>query len=501
MARPSGTLGSPWTATTGDAGYPSLDRDLTVDVAVLGGGIAGLTAALLLKREGLTVAVVEADRVGAGVTGHTTAKLSSLHGLTYHSLRSSFGEDGARTYADLNESGIALVRELAGELRIDCDLRTKPAFTYAQHESDVAKVRDEVDAARAAGLRASFTTETGLPFPVAGAIRVEDQAEFHPRRYVLGLAAAVDGDGSAVYEGTRAQDVKDGDPARVETTGRTVTAGHVVVATHIPFLDRGLYFARTHPERSYAILCRIAGTPPQGMYLSTEQPAHTLRSVPLDGDELLLVGGESHKTGQGDGAQSYARLEDFAREHFDVRSVEYRWAAQDNMPIDGVPYVGRLSPLSRRLLTATGFKKWGLAAGTAAGEVLRDAVLGRPNPWAELLDPGRFKPLAAAKSAVVENANVGLHFVGDRLIRGVTRTPADLAPGEGAVVRRGKRRLAAYRDEEGTLHAVSAVCTHLRCLVSWNSGDRTWDCPCHGSRFGLDGEVLHGPATTPLDPA
>lgn len=489
-------------ATTDDAGYPAFDRDVTVDVAVLGGGIVGVTTALLLKREGLTVALVEADRVGAGVTGHTTAKLSSLHGLTYDSVRSGFGDDGARAYADLNEAGIALVRRLAEELAIECDLRTKPAFTYAPDESDAQKVRTEVEAARAAGLRATFATDTGLPFPVAGAIRVEDQAEFHPRRYLLGLARAVDGDGSAVFEHTRALRVHDGAPARVETTGRTVTADHVVVATHIPFLDRGLYFARTHPERSYALLCRIAGEPPEGMYLSTEQPAHTLRSVPLEGEELLLVGGESHKTGEGgDVAARYARLEAFAREYFDVRSVDYRWATQDNMPIDGVPYVGRLAPLSKRLLTATGFKKWGLAAGTAAGEVLRDAVLDCPNPWAELLDPGRFKPLAAARSAVTENAKVGAHFVADRLLRGVSLTVGDLGPGEAGIVRDGLRRLAAYRDESGEVHAVSAACTHLHCFVAWNSGDRTWDCPCHGSRFGIDGQVLHGPATQPLDPA
>ena len=498
MAEPSGRRMSPWLATTGDAGFPAVERDLTVDVAVLGAGIVGLTTALLLKREGLTVAVIEAEGVGTGVTGHTTAKVSSLHGLTYASLRSSFGDEGARTYAGLNEAGIALVRALAAELGIDCDLRTKPAYTYAPDERDVRSVRKEVEAAQAAGLAASFTTETDLPFPVAGAIRVEDQSEFHPRRYLLGLAAAVDGGGCAVYEQTRATGVRDGRPARVQTTAGTVTADWVVVATHIPFLDRGLYFARTHPERSYALLCRIAGRPPQGMYLSTESPAHTLRSVPLEGEELLLVGGESHKTGQGDGAESYARLEDFAREHFDVRSVEYYWSTQDNMPIDGVPYVGRLWPLSQRVLTATGFKKWGLAAGTAAGEILRDAVLDRPNPWAELVDPDRFKPLAAAKSALVENANVGLRFVGDRLRRGLTLTAGDLGPGEAGIVRDGTRRLAAYRDADGELHAVSAVCTHMYCLVSWNSGERTWDCPCHGSRFTVDGELLQGPATRPL---
>ena len=490
-----------WLATTEDEGaFPRLDRPLSVDVAVLGGGIVGISTALLLKRAGMTVAVIEADRVGAGVTGHTTAKLSSLHGLAYTRLSSNFGEDGARAYGEANQAGIEQVAQWVDEEGIDCDFRRKPNFTYAATRESLSDIEREVEAAQRAGLAASYTEETDLPYPVVGAIRVEDQAEFHPRRFVLALAELIPGEGSHVFEGTRATGVSEGKPCRVETTGPPLTAGAVVVATHFPFLDRGLYFARMHPERSYALGVRVSGATPQGMYISAEQPTRSIRSHPTPDGEILIVGGEGHKTGQGgDTLERYRALERFARDHWDVESVEYQWASQDNEAVDHVPYIGRYLPHSRRLYTATGFKKWGLAQGVAAGMLLEDLILGRENSWASLYDPARMKPLASAKDFVKENANVAGRFVGDRLTKRGGRDARDLAPGEGDIANLDGEKVAAFRDDEGALHAVSPLCTHLGCQVNWNSGDRSWDCPCHGSRFSPDGEILHGPAVSPLE--
>jgi Rieske Fe-S protein len=342
--------------------------------------------------------------------------------------------------------------------------------------------------------------ETDLPYPVAGAIRFEEQAEFHPRRFVLALAERVAGDGSHVFEGTRALGVSEGRPLRIETTGPPLTAGHVVVATHFPFLDRGLYFARMHPERSYALGVRVRGPAPQGMYISADQPKRSIRSHPMPDGEILIVGGEGHKTGQGgDTLDRYRALERFAREHWDVDSIEYQWASQDNETIDHVPYIGKLAPHSRRLYTATGFRKWGLAQGVAAAMILEDLILERDNPWASLYNPNRMKPLASAKDFVKENANVATRLVGDRLTKRGGRDAADLAPGEGDIAHLDGEKVAAFRDDEGALHAVSCVCTHMGCQVNWNSGDRSWDCPCHGSRFSPDGEILHGPAVRPLE--
>ena len=486
--------------TADGRGFPQLDRPLSVDVAVLGGGIVGISTALLLKRAGMTVAVVEADRVGAGVTGHTTAKLSSLHGLTYDRLASSFGDDGARAYGEANQAGIEQIAQWVESEAIDCDFRRKPNYTYVTSRERLEDVEREVAAAQRAGLPASYTEETDLPYPVAGAIRFEAQAEFHPRRFLLALAELIPGDGSHVFERTRAHAVSEGRPSRVQTTGAPLTAGHVVVATHFPFLDRGLYFARIHPERSYALGVRVRGATPQGMYISADQPTRSVRSHPFPDGEVLIVGGEGHKTGQGgDTAERYRALERFAREHWDVESIDYQWASQDNESVDHVPYIGKFAPHSSRLYTATGFRKWGLAQGVAAAMILEDLILGRDNPWASLYDPGRLKPLASAKDLVKENVNVAGRFVGDRVTKRGGRDAAGLAPGEGAIANLDGDRVAAFRDEDGALHAVSPTCTHLGCQLTWNSGDRSWDCPCHGSRFSPDGEILHGPAVSPLE--
>jgi glycine/D-amino acid oxidase-like deaminating enzyme/nitrite reductase/ring-hydroxylating ferredoxin subunit len=478
-------IGSLWFHDSTRPARAPLDRDLTVDVTVLGAGIVGLTTALLLERQGARVAVLEARRVGAGASGYNTAKLSSLHGLTYETLAGTLGSDAARTYGAANEAGIARVFELADELGIECDLRRKPNYTYAESPSDLDQVRGEAEVARQLGLPASYVDDVDLPFPVAGAVRFEDQAEFHPIRYLDGIAAALSG---PLYEGTMATHVHRG---RVRTAvGPTLRAGHVVVATHLPFLDRGLYFARCHPERSYVVAGRTAEAP-AGMYLSTEQPAHSIRAH----GEWLLVGGESHKAGQADAAERYARLEAWARERFGIEP-ELRWSTQDHMPVDGVPYVGRHDPLSPGVWVATGFRKWGLAMGTAAAELLAAQIAGRDHEWAPLFDPQRLRPKAGAGSFVKENANVALRFFGDRLVK--RGSVDEIAPGEGRIVGAGLGQRAAYRDEDGTLHELSARCTHLGCIVNWNSAERTWDCPCHGSRFAATGEVIEGPALRPL---
>jgi glycine/D-amino acid oxidase-like deaminating enzyme/nitrite reductase/ring-hydroxylating ferredoxin subunit len=502
MTEPPGKPESLWLATSEHPGYPSLEDGLNVDVAVLGGGVVGLTTAALLKRQGATVAVIEANRVGAGVTGHTTAKVSSLHGLIYASIESSFGRDGARIYGQANQAGLERTAKFVAELGIDCDFRRKDAFTYAEDPDDLGKIEDEVEAAQRAGLPASYSESCDLPFPIAGAVRFADQAEYHPRRYLLGLAADIPGDGSHVFEGTRATGVSDAGPCRVETTGGAVTASDVVVATHAPFLDRGLFFARTHPERSYALAGRAGGGELHGMYLSTESPAHTVRTHPAPGGgEYVIFGGESHKTGQGgDTAERYRRLIRWGEERLGVRSVEYHWSTQDNMPIDGVPYVGKLTPISKGVWVATGFLKWGLTNGTAAAMMLSDEILGRSNPWSETFDSNRVKPLASAKEFVKENANVGRRFVVDHAAPAEVKSASEIPRGEGRILRGGVKKIAAYRDDSGVLHAVSAVCTHLGCQVAWNPGERSWDCPCHGSRFDVDGEVLQGPAVDPLEP-
>lgn len=485
--------------------YPALDGDLSVDVAVLGGGIAGLTTALLLARGGASVAVIEAGRVGHGVSGHSTAKVSSLHGTAYGEIASRFDETAARVHGEANEGAIAQVAALVDELGIECGWQRGPAFVYAENAGEASSLEAEAELARGIGLPASYTEDIDLPWSPPAAVRFEGQAEFDPYAYLTALAAAVVRSGGRVLEGTRALDVAEGEPCRVHTATGTIVAGDVVVATHVPILDRGAFFARTHLERSYVLGVRVgAGVELEGMYLSTESPTHSLRRVRSRDDErgaMLLVGGESHKAGQGgDTLERVRRLETWARARFPVRAVEHRWSTQDAMPLDGLPFIGPVTPLASRVHVATGMRKWGMTGGTVAGMILSDAILRRPNLWASLYDARRIRPAASARSFVAENLNVGRRFVADRLVRPRRRPVSELRPGEAAVLRDGVRSVAISRDEDGTVRAVSALCPHLGCLVQWNSAETSWDCPCHGSRFDRDGRVLQGPAVRDLEP-
>ena len=494
-------LPSLWVATTRDTDFPPLDGDLGVDVAVIGGGITGITAAVLLKRAGKKVALVESKRILHGATGYTTAKITAGHGLVYTHLEKHFGAEGARAYAAANQAGLERIAQFVAEGGIDCDFERRPNYVYAENDDERRQVEAEVEAARRAGLPASFVSELPLPYPIAGAFRLDEQAQFHPRKYLLPLAAEVAGDGSHVFELTRVVDVDAGDPCRVRTERGTLTAGAVVVATHLPILDRGFFFAKAHPHRSYAVAATIDdGRDPRGMYINVGTPTRSVRTAGEDGRLLVLVGGEGHKPGtEPETERRYRTLEEFTSRHFGTSDFRYRWSTQDYMPVDKVPYIGRLTRTNVRVDVATGFNKWGMAHGTAAAMMLADAILGRPSPWADLYDAKRLKPVASTPKFVKENASAARHFFGDRLNRGDGDSPEALAPGEGRLLRVGGRKTAVYRDESGALHALSPVCTHMGCHVNWNPAERSWDCPCHGSRFSGDGQVIQGPATGDLE--
>ena len=446
-----------WVETTraADAYEPLGDAKVSVDVVVVGAGITGLSTALACAESGATVAVLEAGRVCSGATGYTTAKVTSQHGLTYAGLRSSRGEDVARAYAEANEAGLAQVASWVERYGIECGFERRPAYTYTTESSTLADVEAEAEAAGALGLPATFTTETDLPFDVLGAVRFDNQAQLHPRLYCLALASIIDSmPGCSVHERTRVVDVD------------SLDSGHVVLATHLPFLDRGGFFAKTHPVRSYAMAVRLGGggaPMPTGMYLGKDAVTRSLRTA-MDG-EVLIVGGEGHKVGQEpDTRRCYESVETWARSWFDVASVEARWSAQDYVPVDGMPFVGRLLPRSD-IFVATGFAKWGMTNGTAAGMMLADAIAGRPNPWLEAFDSTRLKGPLTSRAFYVENADsVGGHLVAERV-----RKPT--AP----------------------------TCRHLGCPLSLNVAEDTWDCPCHGSRYSASGEVLQGPTLADLE--
>ena len=485
-----------------------LAGDATADVVVVGGGITGLTTALLLKDAGASVVVLEAGRVASGSSGYNTAKVTALHGLAYGRLLRGVGRKKAQQYADANSAAVEQVVALDTRLGEVASVERQAAYTYTTDDDRVGDIAAEVEAANMLGLPATLETTTALPYPVAAAVRLSDQVQFHPVRYCTALAAAVHGEGSSVHERTRALGVDEREGRVLVRTDRgEIKAGQAVLATLLPFDDVGGFFAKAAPYRSYALAVRADVDVAEGMYLGIDSPTRTVRRLPLDGGDGLVLGGHGHKVGDGGDTRSYyEELEAWARSTFGARTVEQRWSAQDYVPADSVPYVGRM-PRRKRTFVACGFNKWGLSGGTAAAMVLADTLLDRPSPWAEVFDATRIDPAASAREFVKENAGVVRHFVVDRLTKFVAPSAERLAPGEGAIVDIGGKKVAAFRDEDGTVHALSATCTHLGCTVGWNQAEQSWDCPCHGSRFATDGRILDGPAVedlrsvaTPEDP-
>lgn len=499
IERLPGRAASYWIESAPGPEFSPAPANVRADVAVIGGGITGLTAAALLRRAGRTVVVIEARRIAEDVTGHTTAKVTSLHHLVYRHLIDAFDESRAQQYADANQDAIGVIDALARDHGIDCDFTRKPAYTYAQSHEGRERVMDEVDACLRLGLPARFVEEVPLPLHSEGAIRMENQAQFHPRKYLLGLARTIPGEGSAIYERTRALDITEGEPVSVKTTTGTVHADEVIVATHWPFWDKpNMLFSRMYPSASYVLGVTLEQPLPDGMFISAETPTRSLRSQPDAEGELVLVSGEGHKVGQGgDTRRHYRALERFVEALYTVREVRYRWMTQDNITVDHVPYIGRMGAETSHIYVATGFKKWGMTHGTVAGRLLSEMILGKAPRWAEVFDPGRKAIQASAGEFVSQQANVAAELV-TGLVRSGGDDPHSIGPGEGAILSVHGKKVAAYRDDAGTLVTLDPTCRHMGCTVAWNPAERTWDCPCHGSRYAADGEVIHGPAVHSL---
>ncbi len=443
--------------------YPPLSGDIRVDVAILGGGIVGITSAFLLKEAGVqSVAVIEADRILTGVTGHTTAKITSQHHLIYDRLLSKFGRRQAQQYAESNQAAIEKIASIVNSRKIDCDFVRKPAYVYAGSEDSVGKIRNEVQAAQKLGLPASFEENLPLPFEIYGAVRFNHQAQFHPTKYLGALAREIHEDGCHIFENTRALKIEGENPISIKTDRGTVKAQKVIQATHFPIHDRpGLFFERLYQSRSYVLGVRIGEAFPEGMFINAEEPVRSLRAQRTEGEELVLVTGEGHRTGEGNHeTDHYQNLEKWVRSIYSVNSIDYRWSTQDTISIDHVPYIGQLTSGSENSYLATGFRKWGMTTGTVAAMILTDMILGKSNSWEEVYDPSRFKLVESAKNILSQVAEASKAFVGDRILP-VHKEASQIIPGEGEIVKIEGERVAAYRDREGMLHTLDPSCRHL----------------------------------------
>jgi glycine/D-amino acid oxidase-like deaminating enzyme/nitrite reductase/ring-hydroxylating ferredoxin subunit len=483
-----------WTANFEPQPFGAHDGELQIDIAIIGAGIVGTIAARLLKDRGKTVALVESGQVGAGVTGRSTAKVTAQHSVFLQRVERDHGSDAARAYAAANAAGVGLIKDLVQRYQLACDLEPADSYVYATTADGVRQLERERDAAERAGLPMLLVEETDLPYPVKGALRLAGQAQFQPASFVAELARTLPGDGSFVLDGSHAADWGDD---FVETKAGRIRADHVIMATHLPLGGVGQFYSHTSPHMHAVMAVPIdAARAPVGMYVSVDEPKRSLRSHrSTNGETMLILTGPRFTHGNAnEEAGAFSQLEEFAREQFGWAGGGYRWSNEDYTAADGLPYVGWSGAEGQSLLVATGFDAWGLSNGAAAAMMLADLCEGRKNAWASCFDASRHSLKGVGKvAAAAAQAVRGL--VGDHL----HKQQAEVSPlQEGTIVYTGGRAAGLYRDSDGVFRAVSAVCTHMGCMLGWNPVDRTWDCRCHGSRFAADGRVLHGPAVEPL---
>ena len=496
--RPPSTL---WTAGTAAPVYPPLTRNLAVEVVVVGGGVTGLTAALVLQRAGKQVALIEARRLGSGETGHTTAHLTEQLDTRYCVLEDHFGQQGAREAARSSRAAIDFIEAMVAELPVGFGFRRVPGFLFAETDAQRQELERELAAMQRAGVAATLIDALPLPLEITGAIRLDRQAQLHPMEYVRALATRFALLGGRIFEHTRMLEVDDGEPCSVHTERGVLTADDVLVLTNVPVSNRVAVLTKIAAYRTYALAARVDQRFPVGLFADMQEPYHYLRTHDAGSDTFLVVGGEDHKTGHEEQTQRrLENLERYVKERFPSAEITHHWSGQVIEPADGLPFIGRNAG-AKHVYIATGFSGTGMTFGTLAAMILSDEVLGTKNAWSELYRATRVKPLAQAREYFTENIDFPLQLLGERLSRTYVDSFEAVAPGEAKWVRTGGRTLAVFRAENGTVHALSAVCTHLGCRVRWNRVERSWDCPCHGSRFDIHGDILNGPATKSLDEA
>jgi glycine/D-amino acid oxidase-like deaminating enzyme/Rieske Fe-S protein len=498
---PAGMNRPIWSTARSVAAFPALDTDLSVDVAVIGGGITGITTAAQLVRAGRTVALLEAQKVGYGTTGQSTGNLYALVGTGLYDLGKKWGDDIVEQVVQSRLLAIDLIERNIIEHGLSCDFTREPwsLYTIAGFPEENEQIENEYKAARGAGLDARLTSDLPLPYMIRKALVVRNQAQFNPFFYVRQLAAVTHSAQCRICEFSPVVDI-DPDAGMVHTATSMVRADHIVMATHTP---KGFHVLQTElgPYREYAVAAPMGEKElPGGIFWSAGEDMTSTRLIEIEGKPYILVIGDKFKTGQNEHPElSWSKLEEHLRNRFDVDAATFRWSAQQYRSADGLPYIGS-SAASSSLYLATGFGADGLTWGSLAGMMIADEICGRKNPFAELYSPRRFTPVKSAKNFLKENLNVAGRYLKDYTQSADARSPADLRNGEGGILEIDGQRVAAFRDENGKLHALSPVCTHLKCIVHWNGAERSWDCPCHGSRFRYDGSIIEGPALSPLKP-
>lgn len=463
---------------------PVLETDINAEVAVIGAGLAGILTAYKLAEKGLDVVVIECKEIGSGMTKNTTAKITSQHNLIYRKLMMYKGEERTWEYAMANQQAIEDYEEIINRLNIDCDYEIRPNYVYTLHNELI--IRQEVEAAKRVGLPATFTRDTTLPFAVKAAIRFERQAQFHPLKFLDAVATDL-----KVYEHTRVTELRS--DGTVITDKGSVKAKSIVVTTHYPFINvPGYYFFRLHQERQYVVALDGCETEKKarldGMYLDADPDGFSFRNY----KDYLIMGGGTHRTGQYQPIDAYARLEQAAKQWFPNAKIKYTWSNQDCMTPDSIPYIGRYSVNTRNIYVATGFNKWGMTSSMVSANIISDMITGKENPYHKVFIPRRLM-LSGSRKFLKDAAIITISLLSEHLK--ITRDRlSDIEVGKSGVIKLDGQKVGVYRETEDKYYFVTTKCPHLGCSLEWNQNELTWDCPCHGSRFDYRGNLISNPA-------
>jgi glycine/D-amino acid oxidase-like deaminating enzyme/nitrite reductase/ring-hydroxylating ferredoxin subunit len=477
------------------------DFPLEAEVVIVGGGITGLSTALQIQRAGKTCVLIEAQELGFGTTSGTTAHLNTLLEAPYYRIKKDFGAENAHLVAKLTRNSIELVARNVEEYSIDCSFTKLPAYVFSEDDKQSEELEKIVDGAKEVKLEMDFSASLPIPIPFKKVAKVEGQAQIHATKYLYGLANAFEKAGGRIVQNCRVTDIKSKDKeTSVITSKGDIKAGYVVYATHIPPGVNILHF-RCPPYRSYVLGVKLKnGHYPDALVYDLQDPYHYFRTQEVDGQQYLIAGGEDHKTAHDDNTNlRFTKLESYVRQYYEVDSVAFRWSSQFFESTDGLPYIGHLPGNPSNIFVATGFAGNGVTLGSASALVLADIICNGESEYEKLLNPNRVKPMVGLDTFIKEQADVVGAFIGKRLGIEKIEGAADLARGEAKVVKYEGSSVALYKDEAGQLFPVNPTCPHVKCVVAWNTAEKSWDCPCHGSRFSFTGELLTAPARQNLE--
>ncbi len=470
------------------------------DVVIIGGGITGLTAALMLQNAGKQCLLVDMHTIGYGTTGGTTSHINTFADTSYSDAESAFGEDGAQLFADAVNEGLNIIKSNVDTYKINCDFETKKGYIYAEDEEQATQLDDLYSGTVKVGVDINYTNDVPTPVEYVKAVELPGQAQFHPLKYLKGLAAAFINAGGQILENTRIDDIEHEDDIHLVKAGEIIfKALKVIYATHVtPKIT--VFSFRCAPYRSYVLGVKLTSDNayPDALVYDMQEPYHYFRTHIIDGQKLLIVGGNDHKTGHDDPEQAFVDLEKYVRKFYKVSSVKYQWSSQYFIPVDGFPYIGQIPFEADGIYTATGYNGNGMMLGTISAKILSDIIIGTKSKYEEVFSTKRIKPIDGFTEFVKENADVAYHFIADRLSIHETDSLKRLKNDSGKVVEVDGKKFAAYRDKEGNIHALNPVCTHAGCIVNWNQEEKSWDCPCHGARYDINGTVITGPAVMDL---